>query len=142
MTGIEAAVGLLVGWLVSKARRVGRRADSEVDQVLDAGMDRLHDVVAAKLGKDTTKALEAEADRTGEVSDGTVEQVRTALRTAAAADPAFAEQVATLVREVQALVVGEVNIQATDGSIAAWHIETATVGGDRPDPRRPGRPTD
>ena len=48
---IEAgvAVGYVIAWAVRKARRVGGRLDSEVDEVIDAGLDRLHEVVAAKL---------------------------------------------------------------------------------------------
>jgi hypothetical protein len=155
VTGIEAAVGLVVAWVVSKARRVGTRADAEVDRVLDASMDRLHDVVVAKLSTDTTVALHAEADRTGQISDGTREHMWAALRDAAGADPAFAEQVQALVRHIQLLqaqaggvvmgehgtaVPGKVEIHAEGGSAAAWNMGSVSVGGDKPDPPGPGQP--
>lgn len=51
MTGIEIVVGYVFAHLVGKAKRVSRRADTEVDRALDAGMDRLHDLVSRKLGQ-------------------------------------------------------------------------------------------
>ncbi|WP_162952398.1 hypothetical protein [Streptomyces hundungensis] len=51
VTGIEIATGYLA-WAVRKAQRMAGRADGEVDRVLDAGMDRLHEVVGRKLGDD------------------------------------------------------------------------------------------
>lgn len=53
MTGLEVMVGMLITWAVRKARRVGDGVDKEVDAVLDAGLDKLHTVVANKLGGDT-----------------------------------------------------------------------------------------
>ena len=46
---IEAGVvaGYVIAWAVRKARRVGGRLDSEADGVIDAGLDQLHEVVAA-----------------------------------------------------------------------------------------------
>ena len=55
MVGVELVVGYLIGWAVRKARRVAGRADAEVDPVLDAGMERLHQVVAARLGTDPAR---------------------------------------------------------------------------------------
>jgi hypothetical protein len=44
---IEAGVvaGYVVVWAVRKARRVAGRLNAEVDTVIDAGLDKLHDVV-------------------------------------------------------------------------------------------------
>src|SRR5260221_7134951 len=49
---IEAGVvaGYVIAWAVRKARRVGGRLDAEADGVIDAGLDRLHEVVAGELG--------------------------------------------------------------------------------------------
>ena len=49
---IEAGVvtGYVIAWAVRKAKRVGGRLDAEADRVIDASLDRLHEVVAAKLG--------------------------------------------------------------------------------------------
>jgi hypothetical protein len=48
---IEAGLvaGYVIAWAVGKARRVGGRLDAEADQVIDASLDRLHEVVAGKL---------------------------------------------------------------------------------------------
>lgn len=161
MTGLEAAAGLVIAWVVSKARRVGKRADTEVDQVLDASMDRLHELVAAKLGTGMITALQAEAGRTGQVSDQMRERMLTALREAAGADSAFAERMQTLVVQVQTLqeharsghadgvlgdhgtvVAGNVDIRADDGSAAAWNIGSVSFGGEQPGPSLPGQPID
>ena len=49
---IEAGVvaGYVIAWAVRKARRVAGRLDAEADEVIDAGLDRLHEAVVAKLG--------------------------------------------------------------------------------------------
>lgn len=65
---IEAGVaaGYVIAWAVRKARRVGGRLDSEVDEVIDAGLDRLHEVVAAKLnGYPVLAELVEEAEAAG-----------------------------------------------------------------------------
>jgi hypothetical protein len=50
LVGLEVLVGYLIargGW---KARRASERLDEDIDEVIDAGLDRLHDVITAKLG--------------------------------------------------------------------------------------------
>lgn len=160
MTGIEVAVGFLVAWAVRKAKRVGQRADAEVDEALDAGLDRLHDFVYRRLEGDTAvRKLPAEAEQTGHVSDRTRERVQDALRDTVAADPAFGAQLDDLVRQLQELtarsggptaalaaehgvaVAGDVSIRAEGGSVAAWQLGNVSIGGQPPDPRRPGQPT-
>src|SRR3954465_11865981 len=106
MTGIEVVVGYLIAWAVQKARRVGRRADTEVDAVLDAGMDRLHEVVATKLGGDPALTkLESEA-AAGEPGERTKERVRLAVEDAAETDPAFANELSELVAKLRAAEAG------------------------------------
>ena len=68
LIGLEVLVGYLIAWGMRKARRAGTRLDADVDEVMDAGLDRLHEMIAAKLGDDPAVAkLELEA-ATGEVS--------------------------------------------------------------------------
>lgn len=64
------AAGYLVGWALRKARRAGGRLDAEADAVIDAGLDRLHEVVKAKLaGHPILTELVEEAEAAGEVSE-------------------------------------------------------------------------
>jgi hypothetical protein len=39
----------VIAWVIRKARRLGGRLDAEADRVIDASLDRLHEVVSAKL---------------------------------------------------------------------------------------------
>ncbi|SEG57145.1 hypothetical protein SAMN05216223_106321 [Actinacidiphila yanglinensis] len=68
MTGVDVAVGYVFAWLVRKARRVGGRADADVDRGLDAAMNRLHDPVSRKLGADP--ALERAAEEAQQAREG------------------------------------------------------------------------
>lgn len=52
MTGLELVAGFLAAWAVRKARRVGGRLDEEFDAATDVGLDRLHEVIAGRLGED------------------------------------------------------------------------------------------
>jgi hypothetical protein len=153
---LELVVGYLAAWAVRKARHVGRRADAEVDQVLDAGMDRLHEVVSGKLGVDPALAkLEVEA-RAGVENPRTRERVLLAVEDAAAEDDGFAAALSEVLRELAAAggtsrvaaagghvvgVGGHVGIRADHGSAAAWQMGDVAVGGERPGPLAPGRPT-
>jgi hypothetical protein len=49
---IEAGVvtAYVSAWALRKARRVGDRLDTEADGVIDAGLDKLHEIVENKLG--------------------------------------------------------------------------------------------
>jgi hypothetical protein len=101
MTGIELVAGAAVGYVVRKLRRVGERADGEVDRVLDAGVDAVHELVSGALGGDPAlAALEAQA-REGGVTERTVRRVADAVADAAEADPAFRERLEARVTELQ-----------------------------------------
>jgi hypothetical protein len=139
-------------WAVHKAKRVAGRVDAEVDHALDAGMDRLHDLVSRKLGEDPALMKPAEEAEAGQdkPSDRTRRRVQDALEEAAEQDPGFAEALDRAVKKLQALprqaggvsagengvAVGkDVNISAPHG-VAGWHIDTVNIG----NPPQPGTP--
>jgi hypothetical protein len=152
MTGLELVVGYLIAWGVRKARRVGQRADAEVDQALDAGMDRLHELVVGKLGVDPAlTALERESVA-GEVSPRTRQRVQLSLEDAAESDEGFKARLDEMLAQVQAAgrqagqgvavagaqgvaVVGGVSIRAEGGGVAAWTVRDVNLGGGAGDPR-------
>jgi hypothetical protein len=158
---IEAGViaGYVIAWAVRKARRVGSRLDAEADAAIDTGLDRLHEVVAAKLGGHPVLAevVEEAAAGGGEVSELTRQQVELALTAAARKDEVFGQAVTELVarlREAEQaagrsviagagsrVFTGDAHAKAEGGGIAFGQ-----VGGDvnvdrgRVDPPGPGRP--
>ncbi|MFC9636457.1 hypothetical protein ACFTY8_46605 [Streptomyces mirabilis] len=151
MTGIEIAVGYVFAWAVRKAKRVAGRADEEVDRSLDAGMDKLHDLVSRKLGQDPALQKLAEEAEAGQdkPSDRTQRRVKDALEEAAEQDPGFAEALDYAVKELQALsrtaggvsagdggqaVGGNVDIRADNGSFAAWNMGGVSLA----NPQQPG----
>ncbi|WNI14356.1 hypothetical protein [Actinacidiphila sp. ITFR-21] len=155
MTGIEIAVGYVFVYLVRKARRVGGRADREVDRVLDAGMDQLHGLVGAKLGNDPAlQRAEEEAGAGRDVpSERTRRRLTDSLEDAAERDPDFAQALTALVEQVQAAekaaggvsasgrgaaVGGNVDIRAEGGSAAALTMGDVRIGVPAADPSRPG----
>ncbi|MGW2525188.1 hypothetical protein ACWC09_51310 [Streptomyces sp. NPDC001617] len=144
MVGVELAVGYVFAWAVRKARRVGGRADAEVDQALHAGMDRLHELIAAKLGQDPAleRALEEAESGRKELSERTWRRLVDSLEDVAERDPAFAEALEELVNKLQAVVAdgevsassdgqaigGNVDIRADGGSVAALKTGDVTIG--------------
>ncbi|CAJ64061.1 hypothetical protein; Putative chromosome partition protein [Frankia alni ACN14a] len=98
------AVGVLAAWALRKARRVGGRVDAETDRVVDAGLDRVHDLVSQALGEgDPVLARVAEeAQNTGELSARTRQRLQLALEDATDHDPAFAAALAEAVEQVRA----------------------------------------
>ncbi|MFI6951453.1 hypothetical protein [Streptomyces sp. NPDC050422] len=158
MTGIEIAAGYVFAWALGKAKRVGRRADAEVDQALDVALDRLDGLVRGKLGADPALDRLTEEARSGleEPSARTRQRVVLALEDVADAEPGFAEELEHAIRHVQALyrtaggvsaggegtaVGGNVDIRADHGSVAAWSIRDVTLGtGSDETPPPPGPP--
>jgi broad specificity phosphatase PhoE len=152
MTGIELVIGYVAAWAWQKARRVAGRADAEVDQALDAGMDRLHELVAGKLAGDRALAqLETEAGSNLEVesvSPRTRERVRLALEEAVETDPDFGDRLAEVVAQLQKAegqpgvaagehglaVGGDVDIHAEGGSVAGGVIHGNVNVGNPPPP--------
>jgi hypothetical protein len=91
VAGLELAAGYLVAWVVRKARRAGQRLDEETDEIIDASLDRLHQVIAAKLGTDPAlMKLETEVSQGLEPSDPTVRRVQDGVEEATEEDPQFA----------------------------------------------------
>lgn len=129
--GVELAVGYLIAWAVGKARRVAGRADAEVDTLLDAGMDRLHDVVAARLGGNPVleqAAVEAAAGPDG-VSEPTLARLRLAVEEAAGQDVVFARSVEQAVMKVgQAAQTAGARARAVYGPV--FHGPAALQVGD------------
>lgn len=155
MTGAEIAAGYVFAWLAGKARRVANRADAEVDRGLDAGMERLHNLVSARLGQDPAlrRAREEAAAGRDEPSQHTRRWLTDSLRDAAEHDAAFAAALENLVRALQAATApgdggvaasddgpaigGNVDIRAEGGSAAALTMGNVTIG-PAPNPRTPG----
>ena len=115
MTGLELVAGYLVAWGVRKLKRAGKRLDEETDEVIDAGLDRLHDAVAAKLGTDSSLAkLEADVSQGAEPSERTLRLVQDAVDEAAEGDPDFAAVIGELVTRLQEAARNSASAAAVD----------------------------
>ncbi|MEU1402442.1 hypothetical protein ABZ471_08755 [Streptomyces sp. NPDC005728] len=145
MTGLEVAVGCVVAWVWRKARRVGDAADTEVDRALDAGMQRVHDLVTVKLeGDPALQRLRDEADAAARGADDepaatpgpdspapgerTVRRLKDALADAMEDDAAFASELTRASEEYQRLQAS----LAPDSAPGAVHAQNSgvTAGGD------------
>jgi hypothetical protein len=115
MTGLELVAGYLVVWGVRKLKRAGKRLDEEADEVIDAGLDRLHDAVAAKLGTDPSLVkLDAEVAQGIEPGERTLRRVQDAVVDAAEDDPDFAAVIGELVARLQEAAQSSVSAAAVD----------------------------
>jgi hypothetical protein len=154
MTGVEIAIGYVFAWAVSKARRVAGRADAEVDLALDGAMDRVHGMVARRLGNDPElERLEAEAAAgQDEPSALTRQRVEDAVSRAADEDAGFARELAEAVSAVQEAaraagstvagayglaVGGDLSVKAEGGSFAAG-VANIQNGVHLGNPQQPG----
>jgi hypothetical protein len=148
--GVEVAIGALIAWMVSKARRAGKTLDGVADEVVDAGATRLRDAVLGKLGDDSAvRKLHTEITETGAVSDRTHRRVIDAVEAAADEDDIFRKDLAAAIEATQQ----QGGLLATHGGTGVSGIAYATgqggvaigaVGhdaklGQMPDPHRPGR---
>lgn len=153
MTGLEIAVGFLVGWAVRKFRRAAQGVDAEVDRALDTGLDRLHDLVSSKLGADPALAqLNTEVEQAGQPSDRTQQRVQLALEEAADSDTAFATDLTAILEHLQNLeqqaggsttgrhgVAISGGVHADRGSVAIGGVTSGNVSISRPpDPQELG----
>lgn len=155
MTGLELVVGYLAVWAARKAGRVVRRADAEVDRVLDAPLDKLHDLVSSVLVEDPALVqLEREAAAgQEELKPRTQQRVQLALEEAGEQDPELAAALRAAVAAIQdaekqaglthggamtAFGFSQVNI-ATHGGIAGV-IQGSTVTTNPPPLPGPSKP--
>ena len=161
---IEAGVvvGFVIAWAVGRARRVGARLGDEADLVIDASLDQLHEVVAAKLAGHPTLAElveEAEAaDDPGDVSEITRQQVELALVAAARKDDSFGQAVTALVARLRSagqaagsqvttgpgstVFTGNVEAKAVGGGISFAQVSGGVhIAQEPPGPSQPGRVT-
>lgn len=154
---IEAGVvaGYIIAWAVRKARRVGGRLDAEADLVIDESLDRLHEVVAERLGGHPALAeLVEEAEQAGQVTDLTRQQVELALTAAARKDAAFGQALAEPVARLQeaervsglvaaapgsTVFTGDAHADARNGGIAIGQAGHVSIGREEPGPTGPGR---
>jgi hypothetical protein len=159
---IEAGVvaGYVIAWAVRKARRAAGRLDRETDGVIDASLDRLHEVVAAKLGGHPVLAeIVEEAEATGDgggVSDLTRQEAVRAIANAAEEDDGFGQVVKELVFRLRqaeqaeepavmagpgsAVFTGSAEARAESGGIAFGQVAgDVYVAQGAEDPSRPRR---
>ncbi|GHE10961.1 chromosome partitioning protein [Streptomyces alanosinicus] len=103
MTGIEVAAGYFIMWAVRKARRVADAADTEVDRALDAGMERVHDLISSKIGAEPAVQQLTAATQAGNgvPDDETRQGIEAAIKEAAGEDAEFAARLEQAVRELQ-----------------------------------------
>lgn len=165
-----AVVGYLIAWAVRVARRATERveasaeeaADSAVETAVEVGLTRLHDLVAAKLGRHPAlddlrdEAGELARGGRGEVTDLTRQQVQLALMAAAAKDEGFARAVGEVLVRVRAaetaagtaelagpgstVFVGDAQADADHGAIAIGQAGSVAIGlpSQRPEPPSAG----
>ncbi len=132
--GLEVAVGFLIAWFARKAGRAVRRLDGTADALVD----RMCDVVTAKLGGDSAlKQLAIEAAETGDAGARTQDRVRLALEDAAEQDPAFAADLKNAMAPLQTVDHG-VAIGDMRGGIVIGNVSGSVSFGERPDPSGPG----
>jgi hypothetical protein len=130
VTGLEIVVGMLVGWFARRAKHVGEQVDKKVDQALDAGLEKVHDLVAGKLHDEPAlKVLEGEVVDTGEATTRTQARVRLALEEAVDTDKTFATRLETAAEEVRAVQIAAGGPVAGPHGVAITGGVTATGGG-------------
>ncbi len=128
MSGPEVVISCVVGWAAHIPRRGGRPADTEADRALDAGMQRVHDLVTARLEEEPRfRLLWAEIEAGGAPAGETLDAAARALGAASDDDPEFAARLHTLMEEVEQLrcaagapalhVAGDLNVRAGGSSV-------------------------
>ena len=157
---IEAGVvaGYVISWVVRKARRAAGRLDAEADTLIDASLDKLHEIVAARLdGHPALADLDDEAaGEDGQVSELTRQQIELALKSAARKDETFGQAVTDLVARLQAaesssagtvvagassrVFTGDAHVRASDSGIAFGQVAGSVNVGPIPTDRRPKDP--
>lgn len=158
---IEAGVvtAYVIAWALRKARRVGDRLDTEADGVIDAGLDKLHEIVENKLsGHPVLAELVEEAEEAGDgqqITDLTRQQLELALTAAAKKDDIFGGTVTSLVEQLRdaeqvagksviagsgsTVFTGDAKAIAESGGIAIGQAGSVAIHGRPPTPPQPGR---
>jgi hypothetical protein len=141
-----------------KVRRAGGRLDAEVDSAIDAGLDKLHETVVAKLGADPVlEDVEDEASGEDQVSELTRQRVELSLTATARKDEAFGQAVTELLEQIRAaerrggaqvlagdgstVFTGDAHARASGGGIAIGQVgrDANFDRGGSPGPSQPGR---
>jgi hypothetical protein len=112
--GVDLLAGAAVGYLIRKARRVARRADGHVDDALDAGTDRVCELVEGVLGLDPVLTLLNEQSQAGIASDRTIRRAEDAIAARAEADSGFRQRLESLLTELER-VPGELSCRRPSG---------------------------
>jgi hypothetical protein len=159
---IGIVAGYVIAWAIRKVRRVSGRLDSEADGVIDASLDRLHEVVAAKLGPyhpvlaDLVEEARDAASGDGEIGEVTRQQLELEIAAAAQKDESFRRTVDELVarlRESEAAMgsplvagadakvfTGDVHVRAERGGIGFGQVAgDVRISQGPTDPLGPGR---
>lgn len=131
MVGLELVGGYLVAWGVRKLRHVGKRLDDETDEALDAGLDRLHEAVAARLGSDPALGkLDSEVSQGLEPGDRTLRRVHDAVEEAVEEDPEFSATIEALLAKLEEIRNGSpsvagINLRGAKG-VQVGNLNTQT----------------
>jgi hypothetical protein len=149
VTGVELLAAAAVGYLVRKLRRVGGKADAEVDRVLDEGMDALHELISARLGRDgALERLQAETQASAE-TELTVRRSADAIAQAVLDDDHFAARLTQLVESLdeRTSAIGEVWTSGSTRNVISGGTQHGPVfqgrdftGPITTGPTRPSRP--
>lgn len=162
---IEAGVvaGYVIAWAARKVRRAAGDLDAVLEDAIDAGAEKVHGIVAAKLGAHPVldDLAEEAGSGDGQVSELTRQQLELALAAAAKKDDEFGRAVTELVAQLRAaeqksgvslvagagsrVFAGDAHIEARGGALAFGqiagdvHVADGGASGQRPDPTVPGR---
>jgi hypothetical protein len=128
--GSEIVLGYLAAWVVRKGRHVVTRVDVEVDAVLDTGLDRLHEVVTAKLvGDPALERFEAEAE-SGQVAERTQKRVALAIEDAWDDDETFAQAVQVALTDLERVRAGGTSlVSITQSAQGDQNVQVSDVSG-------------
>lgn len=139
---VDLVLAYVGRWAVERARPIGQRVNDGVDRALGAAMDRLHDVVAGKLGGESAlQRLEADAQQ-GKANPAAASYLQQLLEQAMVDDERFARDLEAAVREVRSLDRQPRTTSGRDTVVSSPGAgTTATSSGDRrsPSPTTCGR---
>jgi hypothetical protein len=138
MTGIEiAAASYLFRWAKDRLRPVAERAGDEADAATGRLLDRLHALVADRLGaraRELTRLDREAAEGRDEPGATTGTLVASTLRAEMEDDPAFADRLTALVEELRAAQAGsgtgagDVHNSVTGGTINGPLVQARDIG--------------